>query len=754
MKRLADDGMSYYYVNAQTGHVRWTPPSPTSGPRTLHREDPNGRGTRIDNSRARTNSETGRQLPPNMRRASVYSDHSEVNPYDDMRPATGNIRPLPRPGPPDETVEVLVHPLQIARRLQDELSPPPLPAITSYSEAACDAINAVVESFAERSRLANLQADPSEVVAQSAAMAHKVTLVVVAVRNLLYVSGTLTGPLPALANSHMGEDTDWVRAQIKPFQRKVTATLSKLVLSARAVNANPDWPATTSTGRVESDAAELERAVTTFVFEIQRSAASQRAKRLQGVLLPGEDGAGVGPGLIGAGTAGQWKGSGFVPLPADRAYPPARKLGREVVSELSNLRLQAEDKIAALFTSITQYRNISLRSTPDYGFADVRAVSDRVILSGRLAIAQLSEFLALAEDIDVAGYVDVEGYENVPEAYLQDVQKARELIRTFETARQALYDDSSVVLMASQAIHVSLFGQGGQGPPEVVHSAIPALRENLGTLMETLELLLDIAQSQGEVHAARQVLHHSSQLGHGDLEQNWAEAPDQLQGEAGEIVELAEAIQAGGQPASREAWGPQQPQAQQPHPPPPSASATGESTPVVDGEVPPSISGSIATAVDSAVPISGAPDSASTADEFELSDDEFDRKGRPKMGGNRRKSFFPFYSFYSLFSCHFCRFSLMIAIRQNANESALTAKLRNWPESSARGRPTSGCRTKCRNWRRGTFVLSIRVPQRLSSTPMAAFALRRCLRSLRGSRCMMGLVRPVLSQTDALLKIW
>ena len=638
--------MSYYYVHAQTGHVRWTPPSPTSGPRTLHRDDPNGRGTRIDpynNSRARTNSDTGRQLAPNMRRASVYSDHSEVNPYDDMRLATGNIRPLPRPGPPAETEEVLVHPLQIARGLQHSLSPPPLPAITSYSEAACDAINAVVESFAERSRLANLQVEPSEVVAQSAAMARKVTLVVVAVRNLLYVSGTLTGPLPALANSHMGEDTDWVRAQIKPFQRKVTATLSKLVLSARAVNANPDWPATTSTGRVESDAAELERAVTTFVFEIQRSAASQRAKRLQGVLLPGEDGAGVGPGLIGAGTAGQWKGSGFVPLSGDRAYPPQRKLGREVVSELSNLRLQAEDKIAALFTSITQYKNASLRTPPDHGVADVRAVSDRVILAGRLAISQLSEFLALAEDIDVAGYVDVEGYENVPEAYLQDVQKARELIRTFETARQALYDDSSVVLMASQAIHVSLFGQGGQGPPDIVHSAIPALRENLGTLMETLELLLDIAQSQGEVHAARQVLHHSSQLGHSGLGDNWAETREPPQGDSGAVVGLAEAIQAGGQPASRDAWGSQQSQAQRAYSPLPAVPSASETTSTVNGEVSPPASGLATTASESAAPTPGAPDSASIADEEDLSDDEFDRKGRPKMGGNRRKSFFPLF---------------------------------------------------------------------------------------------------------------
>jgi son of sevenless-like protein len=620
----------------------------------------------------------------------VYSDHSEVNPFianDDVRAGAGNnhIHGLPRPGPPGgpgapAAEEVLVHPLQIAHRLQHELAPPPLPAITAYSDAACEAIGAVVASFAERSRLASEQADASEVAAQSAAMAHKVTLVVVAVRNLLYVSGTLTGPLPALANSHMGmgmggmggEDTDWVRSQIKPFQRKVTATLSKLVLSARAVNANPDWPATvaTSTGRVESDAAELERAVTTFVFEIQRSAASQRAKRLHGRLLPD----GVGPALLGAGAAAQWKGSGFVPL---APYPPQRKLGREAVSELSNLRLQAEDRIAALFTAVAHYRNVSLRRAPtpaaavaaaaaaaaaDHAFADVRAASDRVILAGRLAVAQLAEFLALAEDIDVAGYVDVEGgHPHTSDAYERDVHRARELVRTLETARQALYDDASVVLMASQAVHVSLFAQGdrmgrggggGGGPPDVVHAAIPALRENLGTSMETLESLLDIAQGQGEVLAAR---HHSSQLGHGgvgvgvdgdwvEVHQPQAHGDGNGEGEGGEMVELAEAIQAGGhgQPASREVWSTHQQQPQPHSHAHQAAYAPAPTSMAMEAEPRPSASASTLTAVDPTASTSAltAPGAAAGADEEELSDDEFDSKGRPKMGGNKRA--FPF----------------------------------------------------------------------------------------------------------------
>jgi hypothetical protein len=136
---------------------------------------------------------------------------------------------------------------------------------------------------------------------------------------------------------------------------------------------------------------------------------------------------------------------------------------------------------------------------------------------------------------------------------------------------------------------------------------------------------------------------------------NWVEIHEQLQGEAGEIVELAEAIQAGGQPASREAWAAQQPQAQQAYPQPPSGSASRRTdshgrrrgaTFCVDCHC-----------CRFAAPTSGAPDSASIADEEELSDDEFDRKGRPKMGGNRRK----FMTFLFLV-LSFRRFSLMVAI--------------------------------------------------------------------------------------------
>lgn len=53
--------------------------------------------------------------------------------------------------------------------------------------------------------------------------------------------------------------------ELIPFQRTVTATLSKLALSARTADSNRDRPTfaddTAATTRVDNDAAELERAV-------------------------------------------------------------------------------------------------------------------------------------------------------------------------------------------------------------------------------------------------------------------------------------------------------------------------------------------------------------------------------------------------------------------------------------------------------------------------------------------------------------
>lgn len=606
-RRLTDDGQAYYYFNTITEDARWTRPEPHEGypaqqpryanpkqtqyaPAAAYNAVQHQHRTPLAHGRNRTDSEasySGRER--DTRRASVYSDDSEVSPLGkdarqgllhagDSLTGIANVRPWPTPGgKPDDASAApqangAANPLQVAQTLQAEMMPPPLPPLTVYSDKACEAIGAVVEAYVDGANTTTNDSLTSGSITNGSmtdvstsdigqssppvdgerertsletvriqTMADRVALVVVAVRNLLYVSGTLTGSLPNLGGGHgmhkgaggvgvglngigagLAEDADWVRQEIKPFQRKVTATLSKLVLSARAVNANPDWPGRAgSSGRVESDAAELERAVTTFVYQIQRTAASSRAKRLQGVMLPGDGSAGIGVGLIGGGIGAGWKGAGFVTV-ADSALGapaggPEIRLGREVVSELAGLRLATEEKMGALRASVEGYKAalaiVSGENTTASSY-DSRA-ADLVILNGRLVVAYITDFLLHAEDVDIAMGVDVMGTEDDDEAYLAGVKRARELIRTFETAKQALYDDGSVLLMASQAIHVSSLGTSTLtnanpnaktgGPADVLlQTAIPAIQSNLGTMLETLELLLDIAHDQDAVQAQRE----------------------------------------------------------------------------------------------------------------------------------------------------------------------------------------------------------------------------------------------------------
>jgi son of sevenless-like protein len=168
-----------------------------------------------------------------------------------------------------------------------------------------------------------------------------------------------------------------------------------------------------------------------------------------------------------------------------------------------------EENIQALRTATEHYKGV-LKSShgPHY---DPRA-ADLVIHAGRLLVAHISDFLLLAEDVHIASCVDVMGADDDEEAYLTGVKRAREFIRTFETAKQALYDDGSVMLMASQAIHVSSVGKGsqpskgvpGSSPADLLlQTAIPAISSNLGTVMETLEHLLDIAHEQIEVRSSQ-----------------------------------------------------------------------------------------------------------------------------------------------------------------------------------------------------------------------------------------------------------
>jgi son of sevenless-like protein len=94
--------------------------------------------------------------------------------------------------------------------------------------------------------------------------------------------------------------------------------------------------------RIQSDAEELEKALSTFVLEVQRTqhaADGRPLKRLMGAFSTAD----LGLGLIGAGAAGAWKGFGWVPL-ANEHDLPKRLLTPDLTVELASLASRLDEK--------------------------------------------------------------------------------------------------------------------------------------------------------------------------------------------------------------------------------------------------------------------------------------------------------------------------------------------------------------------------------------------------------------------------
>jgi son of sevenless-like protein len=309
MKRLADDGMSYYYVNSLTGETRWTPPSPRV----------NGGGPRL-----RADSDA----TYDSNRLSVYSDSSEIHPYVDPSSST---RPVTLPIPPPPLASDVGAAEEAAKQLQTAMQPP---SADSFAELV-DATRGAIRGLLEASELDVLPARVDETVQ--------------AVRSLLYCSGTLV--VGIRMHDEPSENDEIINLRLKPLQRKVTATLSKVVLSARAVRLNGSFPSATL-GRVHQDAADLEASVTKFADEVEKAKVTNPGgKRLTGVLLSGDGAAGVGVGLVGAGIGGGWKGLGFVPTEETGAH---RRLGTSLITEFQDQKAILDERcqiLAVLFAS-------------------------------------------------------------------------------------------------------------------------------------------------------------------------------------------------------------------------------------------------------------------------------------------------------------------------------------------------------------------------------------------------------------------
>lgn len=445
VRKLADDGRSYYYWNQETDQVQWTRPDNTLSSPYTGDQPPPGSGRPSPNGLRSETAASGRlQSHMHSRPLSVYSDDSEIQPPElshiaSSRSATRNggsrASPTAAPTTPYADYEYLSH------ALQNALALPPPEILVELSTSARDAIQAVM-----RTATAAAGSQPYDIVPEGKddKLDAAVRLAVIAVRDLLYVAAAPTGHVPSNVFAH-GESTSLSpssQAALKPAQRRVTATLSKLVLSARAMEYEYGSSGSDAPSRIESDADELDRAVVSFVAEAERHSITRQneqrlPRRLNGVFLPLV----FNMGAAGSGCAGTWTGFGFAG--AENEPQAGKKLDSEVLAEMDSWSAAFDQECRSLIDAMGS-------GIPE---GNVRT-------SLRDIISQLSVFSSFVANIHVSSHVDIDGMRDsgpiANDTYTPLVDRARQLVRTLEAVLQSVYDGFSSVPYKLKAIQVNL----------------------------------------------------------------------------------------------------------------------------------------------------------------------------------------------------------------------------------------------------------------------------------------------------------
>lgn len=529
VRKLADDGMSYYFSNKITGEVRWTAPEPDH---STVRQDRNGRSrvatkssttssTFMTPNRLRSDSSvSGSGRDDSADRLSLYSNDSDAYLMEIDRarslaqpPAVNGRRAAdwPRSSSPEEDKALveLTAAERSAQSLQQALSPLPPDSVADLSAQAKERIIAVIQTVRT--------IDFAHLVPEDKSLDKLVYGVVFAIRNLLYVSAAPSGHIPSAVipgprDIRDRRDTTASQTLLKPAQRKVTATLSKLVLSARAVQYNSGSNVNDTPLRIEGDAEELDRAVEAFVLEVERSHNQQihsptELKRLHGVFLT----ANIGLGLVGAGAAGSWKGHGWVSL-EETDEAPSKILGTEVVKDTRSYVNQVQELFSNFAMNIRKLATDSgmLTHSTVYIHKDAYITNSPVNLHAecQLLTSQLSSLLAYVANIHIARHVDIDGIRREPgnapngDLYMQTVENARLHIRTLEAATQALYDDGSSLFMNIQSARrpdIGLPWQNSEECLQLVSNLARSVKVNLGVVQQNLEALLAIGHDQADI---------------------------------------------------------------------------------------------------------------------------------------------------------------------------------------------------------------------------------------------------------------
>ncbi|KAI0766402.1 ras GEF [Trametes elegans] len=532
MKRLADDGLSYYYVNKLDGQVSWTIPESRapplyedevltrdaaarglapSAPSVPHTNGANGRDVSTPLGRLRSGSNVSRTRDRSDSTAdhfSVHSDDSDVFPVSrDRSESSATASTQVGSGRPDVASSAsssrskqqaslgfeLTAAEESAKALQDTLAP-------HSPESAAELSNQVGDAILSLLRYLKTSAGPRR-PEQFREVDQLVLKVVAAVRNLLYVTATPSGHVASHLyprdprDPRLASTGQTLQAHLKAAHRKVAGTLSKLVLSALAMQYDPSLSVSDKPNRMEADVSELERAVVTFVAEVQffqeqhklsNSLSSSGTKRLYGVFSTSN----IGAGLPGAGVGGDWRGFGYVAA-EDGADVPQRVLSDDIVIEYKGGLKALEARLGALVISLKY-----LDSNPD-----------RLSAEGQSATAYLSWLLHSLGGVNIAQHVDVDGIH--PESglpstspqYMQTVERARSLMRSLEAGAQALYDDGMSIFMAVQSLARPelLTPVDLNGLVTSVETVAQAVRSNCVLVAQTLEALLAIGHDQASI---------------------------------------------------------------------------------------------------------------------------------------------------------------------------------------------------------------------------------------------------------------
>lgn len=521
-KVLADDGMSYCYVNTVDGSVSWTVPSSdrvaSQNDRSALQRDNfilsstanvGDRETTLVNSvsepptrRLRSHSEASQPTTDRNQstdRFSIHSDDSGIQPSSRGRSESGaslkrngvmpnGPSPLKMKPRPPQKIHQLTSSEQSAQSLQRALAPPPPDSVNDLSAMARETIGSVVQFLQSNDVM-------SQPTTYGQELNERVLAVVYSVRDLLYVCASPSGHIPGhlyprdARHPRPTHTSQTMQAHLKSAQRKVAGTLSKLVLSTLAIQYDTGTSSNDKPLRMEADASELERAIIAFVLEVQRFLhqnpywLDQNAiKRLHGVFSVQN----IGMGLPGAGAAASWSGFGWLALD-EMVDPPNRLLSIEVVSELKShvFRIEAR-RVQFAEPSSESSKSPDMLAKECYEFS-----------------RHLHACILFICNIHVARHVDIDGIhiDNEHSAnrglYLQTVDRARHLVRTLEVVVQALYDDSAAFFLSTQTLR-SNTADPCSSRNAVLQLAL-TVKDNLELVYQTFEALLSVGHDQAEL---------------------------------------------------------------------------------------------------------------------------------------------------------------------------------------------------------------------------------------------------------------